>query len=320
MDLGDLNKVWEVRPLQKPGEDAARRTLEAVAEQVQPIMRKHHWKVQILSEFCPENPSLMGLNEGGGAHVKLRLRRPGRDLEFLTYEQVLDTMLHELCHIEHGPHNADFYKLWDEVREECEDLIAKGIKGSAKGFDLPGRRLGGFTRYPSPPPLRDAARDAAERRVRGGPLVPSGPRRVGGDGGIRAVLSPIQAAAMAAERRMRDDLWCASRASNFGESSEMPDGHLGEVSNVRRQSSNDVGLPSVGSHPSSYKDGTLTSTSASDELSWECRACTLLNQDLNELSCSLKIIIEHHIKQKGVPSVKSTSEQWNDSFFQESRC
>lgn len=29
--------------------------------------------------------------------------------------QVLGTMLHELCHNEHGPHNAAFYKLLDEI-------------------------------------------------------------------------------------------------------------------------------------------------------------------------------------------------------------
>lgn len=49
--------------------------------------------------------------------VKLRLRRPNRDFDFIPYEQVLDTMLHELCHIKHGPHNAAFYKLWDEIRK-----------------------------------------------------------------------------------------------------------------------------------------------------------------------------------------------------------
>ena len=58
----------------------------------------------------------MGLNIGGGAEIKLRLRRPEREWDFFPYEQILDTMLHELCHNEHGPHNADFYKLLDEIR------------------------------------------------------------------------------------------------------------------------------------------------------------------------------------------------------------
>lgn len=51
MDLNDLNKVWEVKALKKIGEDDARQILEKVAKQVQPIMRKHKWKVRILSEF-----------------------------------------------------------------------------------------------------------------------------------------------------------------------------------------------------------------------------------------------------------------------------
>lgn len=223
----------------------------------------------------------MGLNEGGGAHVKVRLRRPGRDWDFFPFEHVLDTMLHELCHIEHGPHNADFYRLWDEVREECEDLIAKGINGTAKGFDLPGRRLGGFTRYPSPPPLRQAALVAAERRARGGPVSPSGPRRLGGDGDIMTALSPIQAAAMAAERRMYDDQWCASRSSSHGESSARPNGLKGDdgYSNVMTQGGGhrpDAPPPLGSLQPPG--GSASKGISASDELQWECNVCSLLNK------------------------------------------
>ncbi|KAL9272931.1 DNA-dependent metalloprotease WSS1-like protein, partial [Drosera capensis] len=65
----------------------------------------------------PNNPSLLGLNVGGGVQVKLRLRRPNREWDFIPYNQVLDTMLHELCHNAHGPHNASFYQLWDELRK-----------------------------------------------------------------------------------------------------------------------------------------------------------------------------------------------------------
>lgn len=59
----------------------------------------------------------MGLNIGGGAEVKLRLRRPNNEWDFFPYEQVLDTMLHELCHNKYGPHNSDFYSLLDEIRK-----------------------------------------------------------------------------------------------------------------------------------------------------------------------------------------------------------
>ncbi|XP_031258950.1 DNA-dependent metalloprotease WSS1 [Pistacia vera] len=220
MNLGDLHKVWEIKTLKrKPGEEEAKKILERIAKQVQPIMRKHKWRVKVLSEFCPTNPCLLGVNVGCGFNVKLRLRRPNRDLDFIPFEQVLDTMLHELCHNVHGPHNANFYKLWDELRKECEELISKGISGTGEGFDLPGRRLGGFSRQPPLSSLRQTALTAAEKRARLGSLLPSGPRRLGGDSSIMADLSPIQAAAMAAERRLQDDIWCGSQSSGDVESS-----------------------------------------------------------------------------------------------------
>ncbi|XP_059666546.1 uncharacterized protein LOC132312267 [Cornus florida] len=211
MNSGDLHKVWEIKALKKKdGEDEAKKFLERIANQVQPIMRKHKWRVKVLSEFCPKNPALLGLNVGGGVHVKLRLRRANRDWDFFPFDQVLDTMLHELCHNVHGPHNANFYKLWDELRKECEELINKGIAGTGEGFDLPGRRLGGFSRQPPLSYLRQTALAAAEKRASLGSLLPSGPKRVGGDKSIMVALSPIQAAAMAAERRLQDDIWCGS--------------------------------------------------------------------------------------------------------------
>lgn len=36
-------------------------------------------------------------------------------------------MLHELVHMEIGPHNAKFYKMLDELRDECEKLIREGM-------------------------------------------------------------------------------------------------------------------------------------------------------------------------------------------------
>jgi DNA-dependent metalloprotease WSS1 len=51
MEVGDLNKVWEVKALKKPGEEDARAMLEKIAKQVQPIMRRRKWRVKCLSEF-----------------------------------------------------------------------------------------------------------------------------------------------------------------------------------------------------------------------------------------------------------------------------
>ncbi|RID49235.1 hypothetical protein BRARA_H00048 [Brassica rapa] len=120
MNLGELNnnKVWEIKALKKKArEDEARKILEKVANQVQPIMTRRKWRVKLLSEFCPTNPRLLGVNVNRGVQVKLRLRRVNNDGDFLSYHEILDTMLHELCHNAHGPHNASFYKLWDELRK-----------------------------------------------------------------------------------------------------------------------------------------------------------------------------------------------------------
>ncbi|KAL7103365.1 hypothetical protein ACP275_08G174700 [Erythranthe tilingii] len=211
MNSGDLKKVWEIKALKrKPRSEEAQKILERIAKQVQPIMRSHNWRVKLLSEFCPTNRSLLGVNVGSGINVKLRLRRANNDNDFLPYHEVLDTMLHELCHNAHGPHNSSFYKLWDELRKECEDLINKGISGSGEGFDLAGKRLGGNSHNRSLSSLRKAALTAAENRVRLGSIMPSGPKRIGGDSSIMSAFSPAQAAAMAAERRFQDNIWCAS--------------------------------------------------------------------------------------------------------------
>ncbi|KAM6579353.1 hypothetical protein CsatA_003127 [Cannabis sativa] len=302
MNVGDLHKVWEIKALKKPGEEEARKILENVAKQVQPIMRNHKWRVKLLTEFCPKNPSLLGLNVGGGIQVKLRLRRPNRDWDFFPFDQILDTMLHELCHNAHGPHNASFYKLWDELRKECEDLMSKGISGTGQGFDLPGRRLGGFTRQPPLSSLRSSALSAAEKRNRMNSLLPSGPKRLGGDSTIMVALSPIQAAAMAAERRFQDEIWCGSAscdASESGEgSSDNPAGILkvdstssayasDSISRKRSRESNN--FPSA--QPPNFIDLSDASPSESirdlnsdnnrqETTMWGCETCTLLNPPL----------------------------------------
>ncbi|XP_074288048.1 DNA-dependent metalloprotease WSS1-like [Silene latifolia] len=285
-DLSDLNKVWAIKPLKMAGEKEARKILEDVAKQVQPIMYKHKWKVQLLSEFCPSNPALMGLNIDGGAEIKLRLRRQERQWDFFTYEQILDTMLHELCHNEHGPHNTDFYKLLDELRLECEELMAKGITGAGRGFDIPGRRLGGFSQPPPLPLLRQHALAAAERRAQRGTLLPSGPRRLGGDSSIKAALSPNQAAAMAAERRLHDDMWCGSKS--VGGTQNQSDNASSSTNSWQTQdftwpgnASSPIGNPSspVSSLPS-WESHENTGT----QETWQCDACTLINKPL-ALTC-----------------------------------
>ena len=75
-------------------------------------------------------------------------------------DQVVDTMLHELSHNVHGPHDAKFHALWDQLRKEYEGLVSKGYTG--EGFLSDGHRLGG--RGVPRDEARRIARNAAEKR------------------------------------------------------------------------------------------------------------------------------------------------------------
>jgi hypothetical protein len=68
---------------------------------------------------CHRMRHVQGLNVGGGwggtLEIRLRLRAAGRVGEFLPYESVLGTMLHELAHNIVGPHDTSFYRLLNDL-------------------------------------------------------------------------------------------------------------------------------------------------------------------------------------------------------------
>ncbi|KAI0474735.1 WLM-domain-containing protein [Xylaria cf. heliscus] len=135
-------------------------TLKKVASLVKPLMRARGWRVGELTEFYPSQQNLLGLNVDRGKRICLRLRYPGDRNQFLPLEQVADTMLHELAHNVHGPHDAKFHALWNQLRDEHLSLTLKGYTG--EGFLSEGHQLGGRTM-----PMDEArrlARNAAERR------------------------------------------------------------------------------------------------------------------------------------------------------------
>ncbi|KAK8122179.1 hypothetical protein PG984_010849 [Apiospora sp. TS-2023a] len=185
-----------------PRANDALQSLKKIASLVKPIMRNRRWKVKTLAEFYPNQQNLLGLNEGRGYKICLRLRYPGDQNQFLPFEQVLDTMLHELAHNVHGPHDGKFHALWDQLRDEHESLAMKGYTG--EGFLSDGQRLGGRN-----VPMQEArrmARAAAEQRrgLSSGSGRRLGGRAVGPGEDIRRVIAD------AAERRTKTLKGCAS--------------------------------------------------------------------------------------------------------------
>lgn len=189
--------------------------------------------------------------------------------------------------------------------------MTKGITGTGEGFGLQGRRLGGFSRQPPLSSLRKTALSAAEKRARTGSLLPTGPKRLGGDSSIMADLSPVQAAAMAAERRLLDDIWCGPQLLGDGESSsdicedvvymgESTKGSkishgLDKVSRKRnRESNNGDGLSLNASTSGSTLNrdtGSRRSSKVSNSLAQELKSCSDSGfENLTGMSSSVSMV------------------------------
>ncbi|ETS06973.1 WLM-domain-containing protein [Trichoderma reesei RUT C-30] len=190
--------------------DEALTILKKVASLVKPIMRNRGWKVRELAEFYPNETNLLGLNVNRGMKICLRLRYPQDQNQFLATESIVDTMLHELCHIVHGPHDGKFHALWDQLRDEWQGLLFKGYTG--EGFLSEGHRLGGRQALPVREVQR-LARSAAEKRKAHEQLTRGSGRRLGG-GDVSRPPRPgrnlRQAAAAAAEKRNKALQGCAT--------------------------------------------------------------------------------------------------------------
>jgi hypothetical protein len=124
-------------------------------------------------------------------------------------EQVVDTMLHELAHNVHGPHDEKFHALWDQLRTEYEALLSKGYTG--EGFMSQGHRLGG--RSVPRDEARRIARAAAERRQ----ILSAGSGQKLGGRGIRVGDDVRRVIADAAERRIMIMKGCGSHNEKFSE-------------------------------------------------------------------------------------------------------
>ncbi|KAJ2502174.1 hypothetical protein GGH96_001343 [Coemansia sp. RSA 1972] len=178
--------------------------LHKIAAQVRPIMHARGWRVGTLREFYPRTPNLLGLNVNKGLEIRLRLRSPHADSEFLPFEDLVGTMLHELVHNERSPHDKVFYALLDEITAETEKLMAKGYSGD--GFYSEGQRVGVGVSHNVP---RYKARELAARAVERRHRFSQAPRTLGSIGD-QHLHTPAQMAAMALDRRLRDEKWCGA--------------------------------------------------------------------------------------------------------------
>lgn len=196
---------------------AALDTLTRIANQVEPIMHQRHWKVGLLVEFFPKDRQLLGLNVNHGMKVCVRLRPYNDPESFLDYDSILGTLLHELVHIVRGPHDAQFYKLLDELRSECDYLIFKGIHSLApQPFTGKGVVLAPSSTTVPRHQARDAAARAAQRRLQ----LTHPASTLGGDTSLYKTNLPRKMAAEAAIRRAEDNKWCGEEHADVDNQNE----------------------------------------------------------------------------------------------------
>ena len=120
--------------------------------------------------------------------------------------------MYRLCHIVHGPHNRDFHALWNQLRDEHEELVIKGYTG--EGFLSQGKRLGG--RNMPIDEARRQARAAAEQRRK---ISAGSGRKLGGAPVLRGT-DMRRVIADAAQRRIEVTSGCASGSDNVNDLAE----------------------------------------------------------------------------------------------------
>ncbi|TFK26690.1 WLM-domain-containing protein [Coprinopsis marcescibilis] len=301
----------------RPNEVHALDLLKKTVSLVKPIMRKHGWVLPELSEFFPDNPNLLGLNVNAGQKILIRLRPHNSPTWFLDMGDIIGTMLHELTHNVHGPHDEKFYKFLGELQKEYDELQQSGYAG--EGFYSPGHRLGGSTTRVPIQAARSKAAEAAEKRNKVAQVL-SGSRKLGGS--IARPLTPREAAARAAERRLRDAKTCGSqqgtdvvqresdKARKEGKTSDFIDLTMdGEDHWEPDWNSDDEVIIVKDVHPSGSNSSTGKGTSSETKVAiagpsesaqsirskprhavkpkeWTCQACTLINA-ANVVQCAV---------------------------------
>jgi hypothetical protein len=322
-DKTALQKVPEMKIAHIPDlpqAEVALHLLRRIHKEFYPIAQRRGYRVLSLSEMCCCGDGLnhvdgtnkrrkrvvahnvLGYNQStfnarSKSHtIHLRLRNARNHAVLLDYESIAGTMAHELAHCEHGPHNAAFYKLMDEIQEQHAVFQVRGIVADQGGFPLNSNQayvLGGKAR---------GNRDAARRRQE------PPPQRLGGDVTFQQWLTPGEAAAAAAEaRRLEDETWCLPCAADnlvelVSDSEEEEDGTAVTGLNQEQDSKLPAREPAAATtQPSDTNRVTPTAlvtidlTGDSDEepcaatmpSAWSCVKCTFRNDKGMMLVCSM---------------------------------
>lgn len=127
------------------------------------VLEKHCWTVEKVIEITKweeHDHDKLGWNRNKGQVIALRFRHGQRF--FMTREEIMETMFHELAHNEIGPHDDSFKALNRQIRVEYFEFQEQLEKEGA--FSGLGVRLGGGDRSHRNVSPKEMARRAALAR------------------------------------------------------------------------------------------------------------------------------------------------------------
>jgi len=189
-----MNQINEIKTLGLDSDDEVKKLLQSAITKVNPIMKKRSWVVTKVEEFFPTNPGLLGLNEkiDNKIIIYIKVRKSKAGIDFFPFEHILGTLLHELCHIEIGPHDQSFYNLLDQLWNECDENHSTTIKGFNANSD--GYRLNCARHNPNILDARKLRLQAAEKRIKLNKLTSIPPQKLGGTQSNKSVKDNILSA------------------------------------------------------------------------------------------------------------------------------
>lgn len=140
----------EVTTLGWSKDPTAKELISRAAQYAAKIMRRRQWYVPLLAEFYPAQPNLYGLNTKEGpagdemqsVKIELRLRSSANKDDFLAFEDIVLTLMHELAHIVFGTHDEKFRALNDELVNEYQKIRVDHITEEVESFPGRGRKTG----------------------------------------------------------------------------------------------------------------------------------------------------------------------------------
>ncbi|KAL3801104.1 hypothetical protein HJC23_002397 [Cyclotella cryptica] len=313
-----------------PQANEASSILARIHSEFATIIQRRNWNVRSITEMCccgdgidclrnrtrktkvmPNNVlgyNLTTFSRGKSHSIHLRLRHP-KTHALMDYQSIAGTMCHELAHCLVGPHNAEFYRVMEEIEQQYAMFLTKGVVLDKSGFPVGSQEahvLGGGKI--SPDEARRKACQAAELRRKNG--LTSGHYVLGGSQKMR---DPKEAARIAAERRLRDSQFCLpcnevieilGEDSDEGEEGKAEDPSIydgthqmgRQRTNIRRNNqllvaksdsitANEViDLTEDDFFYARQKSAVPNVRKLSKQIQWECACCTLVNQPA-ALSC-----------------------------------